>query len=457
MKTTVPGPRSKELLGKFENITKNVEHVLFFGNYKKSKGNYLVDADGNRMLDVFTQVASVPIGYNHPALVEAIQDPGNLSVFVNRPALGVHPNEDFPERLQNALISVAPPGLERVQTMACGACSVENAMKHAFIWKRKQDRNGLQPTAEDLDSCLRNESPGSPPYTILSFVGAFHGRSCGALSCSHSKAVHKVDIAAFDWPIAPFPQLKYPLERYEQENRANELRCLDEVVKLITDYNSRGRKVAGLIIEPIQAEGGDNHATKFFFQKLREICDQFKVAFIVDEVQTGCAASGKFWAHELWELPSPPDIVCFSKKMLTGGYYFKDEFIVQGAHRIFNTWMGDPSKIILLEKVVEVIQNNDLVQNVKETGDYLLHKLEGLQDKCPSMFSNARGAGTFCAIDVRDGATLLEIVEKMRNKGVNVGCCGVRTIRFRPTLVFQKHHADIMFETFDEVLEEMKM
>ena len=76
---------------------------------------------------------------------------------------------------------------------------------------------------------------------------------------------------------------------------------------------------AGIVVEPVQAEGGDNHASPSFFRQLQKLCHKFGAAFIVDEVQTGCGATGKFWAYEHWNLETPPDFVTFSKKMLTGG------------------------------------------------------------------------------------------------------------------------------------------
>ncbi|XP_064867067.1 4-aminobutyrate aminotransferase, mitochondrial-like [Oncorhynchus nerka] len=145
MKTEVPGPRSSLpslLLLPHQELTKqlgemqNVGAINFFCNYEESRGNYLVDVDGNRMLDVYTQISSIPIGYNHPSLIKVMSNPNNMSAFVNRPALGIMPPENFPEKLAESLLSVAPSGMSRVQTMACGSCSNENAYKAMFIWYR---------------------------------------------------------------------------------------------------------------------------------------------------------------------------------------------------------------------------------------------------------------------------------------------------------------------------------
>uniref|UniRef100_A0A8K9WSX2 4-aminobutyrate aminotransferase, mitochondrial n=1 Tax=Oncorhynchus mykiss TaxID=8022 RepID=A0A8K9WSX2_ONCMY len=448
MKTEVPGPRSKELTKQLGEI-QNVGAVHFFCNYEESRGNYLVDVDGNRMLDVYTQISSIPIGY--PAEFPMFTSFSSQSAFVNRPALGIMPPENFPEKLAESLLSVAPSGMSRVQTMACGSCSNENAYKAMFIWYRNKERGHNIPSDEDMSSCMINQSPGCPDLSILSFMGGFHGRTMGCLATTHSKAIHKLDVPSFDWPIAPFPKLKYPLEEFTRENAQEEARCLEEVEDLIVQWRQKGRPVAGIVIEPIQAEGGDNHATPDFFKKLRNIARKHGSAFHVDEVQTGGGTTGKFWAHEHWGMDDPADIVSFSKKMLTGGFYHKDEL---QAYRIFNTWMGDPSKNLFLAEVLNVIRRENLLEEVTRSGKTLLQGLYQLQDQYPNLLSSARGQGTFCAIDIRDDATRNSIILKARDKGVLLGGCGDRSIRFRPALVFKEHHVHMFLNVFSDVLAE---
>lgn len=126
--TEYPGPNSNKLRKELNQI-QNADAIQLFIDYNKSIGNYIVDVDGNTYLDIYSQISSIPLGYNHPALVKAVQDPKNISSFINRPALGILPPKDFTNQLQAALLSVAPKGFTEVQTMACGSCSVENALK----------------------------------------------------------------------------------------------------------------------------------------------------------------------------------------------------------------------------------------------------------------------------------------------------------------------------------------
>lgn len=110
-------------------------------------------------------------------------------------------------------------------------------------------------------------------------TGGFHGRTIGVLSTTHSKAIHKLDIPALDWPIASFPRYKYPLEDYVEENKAEDRKCLAEVEEQFEKYNKAGKFVAGVVIEPIQAEGGDNHASPEFFQELQRITKKVFLSF----------------------------------------------------------------------------------------------------------------------------------------------------------------------------------
>jgi 4-aminobutyrate aminotransferase/(S)-3-amino-2-methylpropionate transaminase len=249
----------------------------------------------------------------------------------------------WPERLQRLIERCAPRGLTHVVTMLCGSSANENAYKQAMITYERDRRGGAAHSAAQLSSVMLNQSPGASATTILGFEGGFHGRTFGALATTRSKPIHKLDVATFDWPVAPFPKLRYPRSEHESTNVAEELRCLHEVDTIMRRQKDIGRDVAGVVVEPVQGEGGDNHASAAFFLGLRRLCTKHGASFIVDEVQTGCGATGALWCHELWDLPpgEEPDFVTFAKKFQAAGYFHREHGKPDGGYRIFNTWMGE--------------------------------------------------------------------------------------------------------------------
>ena len=375
-----------------------------------------------------------------------------ISGLVNRPALGTFPSHDWGNILETGILKVAPKGLDQVFTAMAGSDANETAYKAAFMWRRAHDRGGhhVEFTEEELSSVMSNQSPGSSNLSILSFKTSFHGRLFGTLSTTRSKAIHKLDIPAFDWPQATFPQLKYPLESHAEENQAIEQASLDEVEHLITTYHN---PPAAVVVEPVQSEGGDNHASPEFFRRLRALTRKHNVLLIVDEVQTGVGATGKFWAHGHWNLEDPPDMVTFSKKAQAAGYYFGNpELRPNKPYRQFNTWMGDPARAVLFRAIVDEITRLDLVANTARVGDYLFSKIETLAAKYPEDFKNLRGKGqgTFIAFDNprRD-----EFLKRARVEGVNIGGSGTQAVRLRPMLTFRERHADILVEAMERIVQ----
>jgi 4-aminobutyrate aminotransferase/(S)-3-amino-2-methylpropionate transaminase len=313
-------------------------------------------------LSSYAQIASIPVGYNNPALRAAAQSDQMVNAIINRPALGNFPSADYLDILKNGVLSVSPPGLNQVFTALAGSDANELAYKAAFMYYRRMQRgDGVEFTAKELESAMRNAAPGSPDLALMSFKKGFHGRLFGSLSTTRSKSIHKVDIPSFKWPQAPFPALKYPLEENVEVNKAEEQRCLEEAERILTSWHC---PIVAIVIEPIQSEGGDNHASPAYFRGLREITKKHNVLMIVDEVQTGVGATGKFWAHEHWDLQTPPDIVTFSKKAQTAGYYYSNPMLRPNKpYRQFNTWMGDPSKAILFRAIIGEIKRLDLVNH----------------------------------------------------------------------------------------------
>lgn len=445
----MPGPVSTALNEKLGHVFDN-RATYFVADYQKSVGNYISDADGNLLLDVYCQISSIPLGYNSPALEKACTSREMVSALINRPALACFPPKEYAETLKHGILAAAPKGMDRVWTALSGSCANETAYKAAFMYQAARRRAG-DFSAEELQLVMLNQAPGSPKRVILSFKGGFHGRLFGSLSTTRLKEIHKLDIPAFDWPMAPFPRLQYPLEEFVEENQQEEARCIAEFEEIVSQYGDG--EIAAIIVEPVQSEGGDNHATASFFQKLRTITKKHGILMIVDEVQTGVGASGKFWAHEHWNLDSPPDMVTFSKKFQAAGFYFANpELQPAQPYRQFNTWCGDPSKALLAKAIFQEIKAHDLVASTASVGNLLFAELERLAAKYG--LSNLRGKnfGTFIAFDFPTAAQRNEFLVRMRTNGVNIGGCGDRSVRLRPTLVFEEKHVGVLIDAMEKSL-----
>ncbi|KAG0253947.1 4-aminobutyrate transaminase [Mortierella polycephala] len=445
--TAIPGPKTKAGLQHLDTL-QDTRAATMMTDLEQSIGNYVVDLDGNI-------IASLPLGYNSKALIEAASSPEMVRMLVNRPALGVQPHSTWAKTLEESFMSVAPKGLNQVFTAMCGSCSNETAYKAAFMYHQRRKRGfNNEIAAEDLSTCMKNVGPGSPDLAIMSFDGGFHGRLFGSLSTTHTKALHKLDIPAFsNWVSNPFPSLKYPLDRHQAENDKEEARCLE----LAEDTMKNARTpIAAMIVEPIQSEGGDNHASARFFQGLRDLTKKYDILMIVDEVQTGVGVTGQFWAHEAWNLTSPPDIVTFSKKFQAAGWFHRPEIRADAPYRNFNTWMGDPIRALQARTILQEIKNKDLIKNAAETGAYLKHELLSIEKKYPDTLSAIRGRGTFLAFDLPTPQERDLFVTRLRTLGVNTGGCGSQSIRLRPMLVFQKKHADIFLDAVEKVASQHK-
>ena len=173
-------------------------------------------------------------------------------------------------------------------------------------------------------------------------------------------------------------------------------------------------------------------------------------------MQTGVCSTGKFWAHEHWNLTTPPDFVTFAKKMLSCGFYHRHDTRVQQGYRHFNTFMGDPVRAQLTAAQNKIIEEDKLAEVAAQTGTHLQNRLFEISDKYPNLVGKVRGMGTFLSFScetapIRDALTL-----KLKSEGVNQGPCGDRSARFRPTLYFEEKHADIYCDALTRVCKDMQ-
>jgi L-lysine 6-transaminase len=204
--------------------------------------------------------------------------------------------------------------------------------------------------------------------------------------------------------------------------------------------------VASIIIEPIQAEGGDNHFRPEFLQALQRLARENECLFIVDEVQTGVALTGKMWAYEHYGIT--PDILAFGKKAQVCGCLAgprvdeEPQNVFKVPSRINSTWGGGLTDMIRCGRYLEVIDEDRLVDNARVVGEHLLRGLEGVQAELGGVMTNARGRGLMIAFDLPSPEARDKAHKRLIQDGLLLLTCGVRSIRFRPPLNLTAAEAD---------------
>ncbi len=402
---------------------------------EKSQGRRLWDSRGNRsFLDLFSFFATFPIGFNHPKL----RDPAFLSKLTRAALVNPTNSDIYTTEMAEFVDTFARIGMgeefKYAFFVAGGALGVENALKAAMDWKVRRN--------------LAKGVAGEKGTKIVHFREAFHGRTGYTLSMTNTADPRKYQyFARFDWPRVSNPELRFPVDAAETARVAKaEQASLDEVKAA---FRANPDDIAAVIIEPIQAEGGDNHFRPEFLRALQDLAHENDALFVVDEVQTGVGLTGSFWAHQ--QLEVKPDLLAFGKKMQVCGCLAgprideEPQNVFHVKSRINSTWGGNLVDMVRSQRYLEIIEEEQLVRNAATVGAHLLQGLQGLQARHAGTLTNARGRGLMCAIDFPDGATRDATAKKAYEHGMIILPCGHRSLRFRPPL-------DITAAEVDEAL-----
>ena len=395
---------------------------------------------GREYLDFFTYFASSALGTNHPKLLdpEFIQRIGRVAV--NKPS-----NSDLYTIEMAALVQimdriVIPDYLPHLFFVSGGALAVENALKTAFDWKVRKNLAA---------------GKGEKGKKVIHFRNAFHGRSGYTMSLTNTADPRKyMYFPMFDWPRIDPPGLSFPVDGgVAQANDEKALGAVEDAFKADAD------DIAAVIIEPIMAEGGDIHLSPAFLKGLKELCDRYEALFVLDEVQTGIGLTGQMWAHQT--LGFEPDIIAFGKKAQVCGILAGpkvDEVernVFVESSRINSTWGGNLVDMVRFTRILEIIEEDALVANVRTVGSYLLDQLHGLAEEFPGV-NNVRGRGLMCAFDLPDGEIRDAFLKKAMDEGMLILGCGERTVRFRPPLQTTHEHVDSGLEVIRKTLHQLE-
>jgi L-lysine 6-transaminase len=401
-------------------------HLLVTGHpivldLARSRGLRVRDAlGGGEYLDFAGFYASNALGFHHPGLEDEATRERLLAAAllkVGNPDFYTSELATFVSTLERTLAPSTHPHYFFVEG---GALAVENAMKTAMDWKvRKNLERGLSDVGTE----------------ILHFEQAFHGRAGYTLSVTNTDPAKTLHFPKFDWPRVPCPAARFPLEGENFEATvAAEARSIAAIERA---FEERPQRIAAILVEPVQGEGGDNHLRAEFLRELRRIADEREALLIFDEVQCGVGITGKWWAHE--HAGVRPDLLCFAKKLQVGGFFASTRIddvdnVFKVPSRISSTWGGALVDMVRGARILELIVEENLLENAAARGAELLAGLRALEADFPARVSGARGLGLMCAFDLPGAGDRNAFVKRCFAEGLFVLGGGTRTVRLRPAL-----------------------
>jgi len=399
---------------------------------KRGRGVVVEDVDGNEFFDFSAGIAVTSTGHCHPTVVAAIQKQAAELIHMSGTDFYYEGMVTLAERLSK----IAPmPGPHRVYYGNSGAEAVECALKLARYHTRRQQ--------------------------VIAFLGAFHGRTMGALSLTASKPQQKRRFA----PLVPgVTHVRYP-DIYRgcvggaQDAEPFALGCARYIEEKLFKTVLAPEEVAAIFVEPIQGEGGYVVAPTVFMQELRRICDKHGILLVVDEVQSGMGRTGKWFAVE--HTGVHPDIVCMAKGIASGmplGVTLSKAEImdwVPGSHA--STFGGNPVCIAAALATLDVIEKEGLLHNSHEVGDYMIKRMADWPKK-HKIVGDVRGRGLMIGVDIVKDQKTREygaaerdrVVEMAFEKGVLFLGCGPSTVRIAPPLVVTKDEADVAMDVLED-------
>jgi 4-aminobutyrate aminotransferase len=389
--TKIPGPRAERIVQEFKKIVydSTFTYPLVI---KTGRGCVIEDIDGIEFLDFTSNIGSCPLGYSHPEILEVIKDYSSVENGVHKIAgQDFYCEEHFD--IARKLLSISKNN-SKVFFINSGAEAVENAIKIAY---KKMG-----------------------PLPGISCISDFHGRTLGALSFTLSKEVQKTN----------FPELLVKRIKFCTDDSDPQINQLESLLK---EY-----KVAFILTEIIQGEGGLNVASKLFIQHIRKLADEYKVPLIFDEVQSGMGRTGKWWVYEHYGVE--PDIMTVGKALQVGATVYDKKYEPTESGVLSSTW-GGGSRIDMAigTKIIEIILKNNLLYNSQKIGDKLLKNfvdivgINGLID--------ARGIGLMIGLEFDTKTTRDVIVNRLFKKGLLVLPAGMNSIRIMPPLIINEEEA----------------
>ena len=426
IKTTLPGPRAKGLLERDQRFVSPSYTRIYPLVAARGSGAVIEDLDGNLFLDFTAGIAVVSTGHCHPHVVAAIQDQAAKLIHMSGTDFYYEPQTDLAQRLAQLSPGKSP---KRVFFTNSGAEALEAGLKLAR-WHTGRSR-------------------------AIAFLGAFHGRTYGAMSLSGSKLVHRRGFSPLVPDIHHVPYPKGPEARTDPNYGR---RCVELIEETLFKRTAPPDEVAAIFVEPIQGEGGYHVPPADFLPALRQLCDLHGILLVADEVQTGMGRTGKLFAVEHWNVE--PDIICLAKGIASGmplGAMIARDAVMtwpSGSHA--STFGGNPVSCRAALATLELLEQG-YIANAAARGEQLRQGLLKLQRQHPQI-GDIRGLGLMMAMDlVKDGktsdpATRDTMVQTAFHQGLLLLGAGDSAIRFCPPLCISAEQVESALQILGGIL-----
>jgi 4-aminobutyrate aminotransferase len=426
IKTTLPGPRAKVLLERDQRFVSPSYTRIYPLVAARGSGAVIEDLDGNLFLDFTAGIAVVSTGHCHPHVVAAIQDQAAKLIHMSGTDFYYEPQTDLAQRLAELSPGKSP---KRVFFTNSGAEALEAGLKLAR-WHTGRSR-------------------------AIAFLGAFHGRTYGAMSLSGSKLVHRRGFSPLVPDIHHVPYPKGPEARTDPNYGR---RCVELIEETLFKRTAPPDEVAAIFVEPIQGEGGYHVPPADFLPALRQLCDLHGILLVADEVQTGMGRTGKLFAVEHWNVE--PDIICLAKGIASGmplGAMIARDAVMtwpSGSHA--STFGGNPVSCRAALATLELLEQG-YIANAAARGEQLREGLLKFQRQHPQV-GDIRGLGLMMAMDlVKDGktpdpATRDTMVQTAFHQGLLLLGAGDSAIRFCPPLCISAEQVETALQILGGIL-----
>lgn len=410
--------RSKEYIEEFHlhGAKSTHKHPFVWDHSKEAIGPFCKDLDGNTFLDFTSHVSTNPLGYNQPDLKEALNE-HDLKDPVKIAGQDFYVSGNFPgpTELQEKIIETTEGmDLDTVFLVNSGAEAVENGIKISY------DYGG---------------SKG------VCFNRSFHGRTLGALTLTTSKDIYREKFPKIPGvKEIPFCTCR---EKYNGDCRCGAAEKAEERIKVIEDLSY-------VILEPIQGEGGYRIPSQEFLERVEEAARESGALLISDEIQAGMGRTGEFWAIENYGVD--PDVITAAKGLRVGATISREEVFPEEKGRISSTWgAGDIISSFIGYKTIEIIQEENLMQNAVEKGEYLLKRLGEIES---SKIVEVRGKGLMDAIEFKTKEQRNEVTERAFKEGLVLLGCGEKSIRILPPLNVKEREINLAVDILNDVIED---